>query len=423
MKSGDKVIVIGGGIIGLSTAYYAQKAGFEVTLVDQGNLFSGNCSDGNAGMIVPSHFIPLAAPGMVSKGLRMLLNPESPFFIRPQLDLELIRWCLRFASFCTPEHVAQVGPMLRDLNLASRQLYAQLAETEDFGLEKRGLLMLCNTQQGLDNEAATAIQAQKIGLQANILNAAETATLDPTISMNIRGAVHYPEDCHLAPHRFISLLYKKTIEMGGKILPNTEVQSLHVKQQQVRQVSTSEGDLSTDQVILCGGASSTDLLRPLGIKLPLQAGKGYSLTLNDPPDLPKICSIFSEGKVAITPIEKSLRAAGTMEIGKGNNKIAHRRVNGIIKTVCNYFPNFSPNHFASTTPWVGLRPVTPDGLPYLGRSSTLHNLIISTGHAMMGVSLAPITGKLTAEILAHQPTSLPISILSPTRFSRPKIIA
>jgi D-amino-acid dehydrogenase len=158
------------------------------------------------------------------------------------------------------------------------------------------------------------------------------------------------------------------------------------------------------------------LLETIGLKLPLQAGKGYSLTLPAPPELPQLCSIFAEAKVAITPMGHSLRFGGTMEVGGLDLSINPARVHGIVKSVQSYFPKFSESDFSNIKPWAGLRPVSPDGIPYLGKVTGLPNLIAATGHAMMGLSLAPVSGRLVADLLAGDTPFRPIDAMSPGRF-------
>ena len=175
----ERVTIVGGGVIGLCSAYYALKRGFAVTVIEREAADGDNCSLGNAGMIVPSHFIPLAAPGMMSKGLRWMLNPESPFFVRPRLDPALARWGWLFYRHSTERHAAASRELLKDLNLESRRLFAELSSDEDFGLTRRGLLMLCKTDKGLHEEAEVAEIARRIGLKAEVLDAAATAALDP----------------------------------------------------------------------------------------------------------------------------------------------------------------------------------------------------------------------------------------------------
>lgn len=412
----QRVVIVGGGVIGLCSAYYALKRGFPVTVIERGEPGGDNCSLGNAGMIVPSHFIPLAAPGMIAKGLRMMLNPESPFFIRPRLDLDLIRWGWIFYRNSTERHVAASRELLLDLNLESRRLFGELSGEEDFGLVQRGLLMLCQTTKGLEDEAEVAEAAHETGLEAEVLDAAAAAKLDPDITMDVAGAVYFPQDCHLDPVRFMESMRRRVIELGGVIENGLNIDRIHVNSGQVTAVTGEGRRFEGGKFVIAGGSWTAGLLKTIGLELPLQAGKGYSLTLPSPPELPQLCSIFAEAKVAITPMGRSLRFGGTMEVGGLDLTINPARVHGIVKSIQAYFPKFSESDFANIEPWAGLRPVSPDGIPYLGQVAGLPNLIAATGHAMMGISLAPVSGRLVADLLAGNPPFRPIDAMSPGRF-------
>lgn len=413
-----QVLVVGGGVIGLCAAYYALKRGFSVTLVEREAADADNCSMGNAGMIVPSHFTPLAAPGMITKGLRWMFNPESPFYVRPRLDLDLMRWGWLFYRHSTERHVAASGELLLALNLESRRLFSELAEEEDFGLVKRGLLMLCKTQKGLDAEADVARAAREIGLAADIVDAAGAAELDPAITLDVAGAVYFPQDCHLDPRRFLRAMRRRILELGGNIESGVELDRIETRKGQATAVSGQGRRFEGGKFVIAGGSWTPKLLRSVGVKLPMQAGKGYSLTLENPPELPKLCSIFAEAKVAITPMGGSLRFAGTMEVGGLDLSINPARVRGIVKSVHAYFPQFSEVDFQGVAPWAGLRPVSPDGIPYLGQVGNFSNLLTATGHAMMGLSLAPVTGSLVADLLAGDTPFCALGAMSPGRSFR-----
>ena len=416
-----RVLIIGGGVIGLATAYYCTRRGWDVTLVERRSAQRDGCSFGNAGMIVPSHFIPLAAPGMVALGLKWMWNPESPFYIKPRLSLELLDWLYQFWRASTPEHVRRAAPLLRDLNFASRAAYAELAALpgHDFGLVQKGLLMLCQTQHGLDEEAKTAAQAVALGIPAEVLDARQTAALDPAVRMSVAGSVYFPKDCHLQPDRFVATLQNQLIAAGAELIWDREVTGWrHGTGSNLQAVRLDDGrEVSADEFVICGGSWSPGMVRELRLHLPIQAGKGYSLTLPRPRQLPQICAIFTEARMAVTPMGGTLRFGGTMEISGLNEAIAPRRVRGIINAVSGYYPDFTPADFAGIAPWRGLRPCSPDGLPYLGRTSRYANLTLATGHAMMGMSLAPITGKLVAEIISGERPALDLSLLSPDRYS------
>ncbi len=406
-------------MIGLFTAYYSMLRGHRVTVVERGGPDHDSCSLGNAGMIVPSHFVPLAAPGMVSLGLKMLPNPEGPFAIRPSLDPALLDWCLKFARSCTREHVERSGPVLRDLNLASRRCYEDLSAESglDFGLTRRGLLMLCRLPETLRAERELAASAGRLGISAEVLGAEQAAKLDPGLRMEIAGAVYFPQDCHLTPGRLMAGLTRELEAGGARFEWETEVTGGFVRGSAIEAITTSRGTLTADETVIAGGAWSGRLARSLGITLPMQAGKGYSITLEAPLRMPELCSILMEARVAVTPMGGSLRFAGTMEITGLDLSVNGRRAAGIIKSIPRYFPELGPEDFRDRPVWSGLRPCSPDGLPYVGRFRRFDNLSVATGHAMMGISLAPITGKLMSELLSGDVPSMEIGLLDPDRYA------
>ena len=415
---GKDVLIIGGGVIGLCSAYYASQQGHRVTVLERGKPDHGGCSFGNAGMIVPSHFVPLAAPGMVALGLKWMWNPESPFYIKPRLDLDLLRWGWGFFQAATAGRVRQAAPLLRDLHMASRACFEQLQSRPDgaFGLAQNGLLMLCQSQHALDEEAAGAAKARDLGIPAEVLDAAQTAKLDPGVRMNVAGSVYYPKDCHLAPSRFMAALRRHLDAAKTKFLWETEVTGCRTESGKILALATNRGEVSAEEYVLAGGIWSSGLSAGLGLRLPMQAGKGYSLTLPQPRDLPRICSILTEARIAVTPMDGKLRVGGTMEISGLSEQVSPRRVQGIINAFPRYFPNFKTEDFRDLPVWHGLRPCSPDGLPYIGRPKKFSNLVVAAGHAMMGLSLGPVTGKLVAELLSGEKPSINLSLLKPDRY-------
>jgi D-amino-acid dehydrogenase len=410
-----QVTILGAGVIGLCTALYCARRGMKVTIIDQKLRQRDGCSFGNAGMIVPSHFIPLAAPGMVKLGLKWMWNPESPFYIKPRLNLDLMTWGLEFWKAATKERVDAAAPVLRDLSLLSRQCYEEL--NLDFGLVKKGLLMLCKKQQTLDEEGHMAVLANQLGIPAEVLDAKATAALDPAVTMDVCGSVFFPKDCHLAPSRFISAVEAELLKLGVEMLWGAEVRGFKVEGETLRAVNTSIGQVESQEVVLCSGVWSAELAKELDLKLPMQAGKGYTLTLTNPKQLPELCSICSEARLAVTPMDGLLRVGGTMEIAGTDESITPRRVRGITRAFPDYFPAFNERDFDDVKPWSGLRPVSPDGMPYIGRTQRWKNLTLATGHAMMGLSLAPATGKIVAEVLSGEKSPVALDLMSPDRFA------
>jgi len=415
------VVIVGGGIVGLSTALYALRRGHRVTILDRAAPPGGGCALGSAGMIVPSHFVPLAAPGMVGLGLKWMLSPESPFYIRPRASLELIRWGWRFMRAANAAHVARSAPLFRDLHLASRGCYEEWSDEfgDAFRLVKKGLLMLCKTEHGLREEAKTADVARKLGVPAEVLDRNATGALEPALRFDVAGSVYYPRDCHLSPELLIAALTRAVTDAGAELLWETTVTRWHTSRGRVERVETNRGDVGGDEFVLAAGVWSSDIAEQLHVHLPMQAGKGYSITLQAPPRLPSICAILSEARVSLTPMGSALRIGGTMEViaaDANSNAVDPARVRGITRSVPEYLPDFRADDFRDAAVWSGLRPCSPDGLPYLGRFARYGNLSAATGHSMMGVSLAPITGKLMAEILSDEKPSIDIGLLQPDRY-------
>jgi D-amino-acid dehydrogenase len=410
------VAVVGAGVIGLCTALYCAQRGWRVTVIERHGAERDGCSYQNGGMVVPSHFVPLAAPGMVALGLKWMWNPASPFYIKPRASLDLADWALKFWRASSAAHVGRAAPLLRDLTLASRDCYEELAaQADDFGFVKSGMLLLCKTPHALEEEARVADQARALGITAEVLDPARLAALEPGVRMDVAGAVHYSLDCRLAPDRLMASLQRRLQASGVEFVWDTPVDGF-VASERIHALKTRRGEIAADEFVLSAGSWSPGLAASLGLKLPMQAGKGYSVTLPRRNGAPRMGAILAEARVAVTPIGGAIRFGGTMELAGLNEDINPIRVRGIIDAVPRYYPEIKPADFEGVKPWRGLRPCTPDGLPYLGRAARYSNLVIAAGHAMMGVSLGPITGRLAAGMLGGEKPQLDISLLSPNRY-------
>jgi D-amino-acid dehydrogenase len=309
--------------------------------------------------------------------------------------------------------------LLKELSLASRACFEELADAfgNPFGLVKKGLLMLCKSQHTLDEEAKMARKARELGIPAEVLDSAQTAALEPHIRMDIAGAVYFPKDCHLSPARFLATLQAALEKAGALVTWGREVTGWRMANGKIEAALTPQGEVSADEFVLCGGSWSPLMARQLGLNLPMQAGKGYSVTHPKPRQLPEICSILTEARVAVTPMGGSLRVGGTMEMAGLNETINPVRVQGILKAVPRYYPDFQAEDFRDLPVWCGLRPCSPDGLPYVGRTRRYSNLLIATGHAMMGLSLGPITGRIISEILDGKKSPFDLRLLNPDRYA------
>lgn len=410
-----KIVIIGGGIVGLCTAYYLNKEGHEVTVVDKGQLKSG-ASFVNAGYLTPSHIIPLAAPGMISKGFRWMFKASSPFYIQPRLDKDLIQWGLKFMKSCTPTHVQQSMQAILTINLLSKQLFLEMQKQPefDFHLETKGLLMAYKTSQAEKEEAEVAVQAKELGLKIDQLGPEEVLQKQPLAPMNIAGAYWYESDAHSTPEVFMKNIIGVLKNAGVNFILENEVTHFTTQGRTVKSVGTAQETLELDELVIASGAWSESLLKNLGIRLSVQAGKGYRINVSQPTGI-TIPSILLEAKVAVTPMQGFTRFGGTMELSGINHHINTKRVAAIAKAASDYYLHTSITSEEQTQAKCGLRPLSPDGLPFIGRPSAYNNLVLATGHSMMGWSLGPATGKLVAELISNQQTSMPIDPFSPER--------
>ncbi|MFT4030857.1 MAG: FAD-dependent oxidoreductase [Siphonobacter sp.] len=408
--------IVGGGIMGLCSAYYLQQAGYQVTIIDQGNLDDG-CSYGNAGMIVPSHIIPLAQPGMISKGLRWMLHSTSPFYVKPRLNAELIRWGWLFYRHSTQTHVDNSIPVLRDLSLFSKSLYQELASSLPFGWLEKGLFMLYKTasaEKEMEHEAHVANQA---GVEARILTQAQVQALEPEVEVSVLGGIHYPGDAHVTPQKVMEALLQFLTEKGVTFIRQEGVKGFCQTGSQITAIQTTKQQISVDALVVATGAWSPEVVKSLGLSLPLQGGKGYSILAKKVKRNIQVPAILLEARATATPMGEDLRFAGTLEINGTDLSINPNRVLGIRQAIPNYYPELGQEAMTPQTVWSGLRPCSPDGLPYMGRIPGLSNAVLATGHGMMGLSLGPATGKLVAEVLDEKSTSLDLSPFRVDRFS------
>ena len=410
-----KVIVIGGGIIGLCSAYYLQKEGHQVIIVDQSNMDAG-ASYVNAGYLSPSHIVPLSAPGVMKKGLKWMFNSASPLYIKPRLDADFLKWTMAFNKSCNSNHVAKAIPAIKTISLLSQELYDDIKHDENFSFhyEKKGLLMLCQTEKMLEEEIETALLAKREGLDANEISIEELKNLEPNVNLNIKGATFYKCDSHTTPHEFMSEMKAHLKAVGVTFYSNEKVEDLEVINKKIISIKTNNQTFKADEFVLAAGSWSHILGKKLGLKLLLQAGKGYRINTNQNTGI-QIPSILAEAKVAVTPMNGFTRFAGTMEIAGINHNINRVRVEAIANAATRYYPEIELTADEKDNAACGLRPESPDGLPYIGKSSKCNNLTIAAGHAMMGWSMGTGTGKLVAEIISNKKTSMDLLMFVPDR--------
>ncbi len=414
---GKTIHIVGGGIVGLCTAWYLNKAGCKVIVVDEHSLTEGT-SFGNAGMIVPSHFVPMATPGVIQKGLKWMFNSKSPFYIKPRLSMELVQWLWQFYRSANAGHVHKVMPILFELNERSKELYKTMAKEQDFdfGFEEKGLLMLYKTKKQAEEEQILAEKAYQLGVKAEVLDANGLKRFEPEMDLDVLGGVYFPGDAHLYPNHLMAQLVNRLKQSGVTFLSETSIVDFTIKSARIQSLLTdADKAIPVENVILSLGSWTGHLLRKAGIKIYLQDGKGYSVTLENPGLRPRIPTILSEAKVAVTPMGNDLRIGGTLELSGLSQKINQKRVEGIIESVPKYYKNIAVPFGTQTKIWKGYRPCTPDGMPYIGPSDTITNLFVGTGHGMMGLSLGAVTGKLLSQMIIREK---PMLATEPFRLNR-----
>ena len=412
----DDILIIGGGIIGVSTAYALARKGVSVTLIEKGEICAGS-SHGNAGMVCPCHSTPIPGPGVLWQGIQWMFNPESPFYIRPRLDPELIAWLWQFRRFCNVVDQHRAIPPLREMQRASLLLYRDWITEQnlDCDFEKIGGLELFLTREKHEAGRRHVEEMRQFGLDMEWLGRDATHALEPTARPEVVGGIHYKEDAHINPTKFVRGLTEAAQRLGAQVLTQTEVLGFERMGQTVSTVRTSRGDFHPQQLVLAAGAWSAEILRGLGIHLPMQAAKGYSVTMKRPKVSPRIPLHLAEARMAVTPMGAVLRYAGTLELSGISTTINARRVSAIRRGAAQYLITGAPAQEMEV--WAGMRPVTPDGLPYIGRTRAVSNLIVATGHAMLGVSMGPITGKVVGEIVREVKPSVDVGMFGVERFA------
>ncbi len=410
-------IVVGGGIIGLCSAYYLQKEGHQVTVIERGDINDG-CSFGNMGYMSPSHFVPLASPGIIAEGFKYMLSSSSPFYIKPRLDIELIRWAWHFLKNSTATHVKRSAPHLNNILGLSRQLVNDMRITigDNFDMEEKGCFMLCKEQKTLSHEYHLADEAEKLGLKVERLNAAQVQSLEPDVEIDVAGAVLFKDDCHFDPGKLMRTL-KTYLENNGVIFKlNSTVTGFEQSGNKVHSVRCGNEKFDCDNLVIATGSWIPAICKMLGIHLLVQPGKGYSYTYNHIEKNIRYPAILVDGRCAITPWGQRLRIGGTMELSGINNKVLVKRMQGIYNAAKSFYPGLEIEFPPADKIWNGLRPVTPDGLPFIGRPQGLENVVVAGGHAMLGISQGTGTGLLVSQLINRAPTEIDISAFNLARF-------
>jgi D-amino-acid dehydrogenase len=408
-----EVAVVGAGSIGLMVALELTRRGARPVVLERaGDVLSG-CSGGSAGLLSPAHSTPLATPGAVREGLRHMLRRDSPFSMRPRPGLLL--WLLRFMAAARPSQVLAGTEWLRQLSFSSLKLHQALAaEGLDTGLRSLGAINVYETEAAFAAGRAEAAALAAHEIKSQVLGPEEARALEPALSDRVVGAVLYPEEAQCEPERFLRAAIEAATAAGAVVRTRAEVFDVRVHAGRVTALETTAGEVRPHQVVVANGAWAAGLSRRMGLFLPVEGGKGYHLDLEQAGSDPVIPVYMQEARVIATPFEDRLRLAGTLQLTGLDMRLDRVRVAATLNAGVRTLRGIHPGRV--TEVWRGIRPCTPDGLPVIGRSARIGNVVFATGHAMKGLHLAPATGSLVADLVTGQTPMHDVTPFSPDRF-------
>ncbi len=415
-NSNKSVVVVGAGIIGIACAHYMSKAGFNVTVIDRGKIGSG-CSAGNCGYISPSHVLPLTEPGAFREAIKSVFNRDAPFRVKPRLSLAQWNWFWQFAKRCTHRQMLETGKHLKAILDLSRAEYFQLMEDESFDCQWKttGLLFVLQTEHGMNEFAKTdRLMTEHFGVNATRIDGPQLPSMDPSLKLDLAGAFHYPDDCSVRPDLLNAQWSERLRSRGVKFIEDCELQTITKNNGAITCVQTSQGEMPAANFIFAAGAWSPLLSSELGYRAPIEAGKGYSVTMQRPNPCPQYPMLFPEHRVGVSPFADGYRIGSMMEFAGYDQSIPQRRIDQLKSSAEHYL--IDPHTAGEQQAWYGWRPMTWDSLPIIGPVPKLGNAYLATGHNMLGLSLAAATGKLVAALIKNEPAEIDLTAFSPDRF-------
>lgn len=418
MKAKRNVLVIGGGVIGVACAYYLNRDGHQVTVIDKGEI-GAECSKGNCGLVCPSHVLPLAEPGAIGSAAASMLKPGGPFHIRPRIDPAMWKWMASFAKRCNRDDMIESAKAIQPLLTSSLDLYRELVATEGIECEfhKQGLLFVYRNSKALDAyEPTNRLLTERFNEPAQKIEGDELLEFEPALRSGLAGAWYFEHDAHLRPDRLMASWRSLLEQRGVRFVENRALEDFNVSSGHVASATASGEAFDADLFVVATGAR-TPLLAPiLGQRVPIEPGKGYSITVPRPATCPTYPMIFPERRVAVTPMETGLRLGSIMEFTGYDESIRPERLRLLTSATQEYLRDVQ---FDESWPekWYGWRPMTYDSTPVIGRCPGLSNVYLATGHNMLGLSMAPATGRLIAEMLSDSDTHISPTPYRVERFS------
>lgn len=415
--AGGHTVIIGGGIIGVCSAYYLARRGHRVTLIDRGEIGSG-ASFGSAGIIAIGH-PPMPRPGLVRQTLKWMFRGDSPLYIPPRMDLSLVRWLWQFRRACSTKHESHCMEILAQLGVQASECFDALIQDEKIACEYRpgGWYEVYRTAESLRQGQCDAKLLRTYGFEAAVLPGQELRKREPMLKPGISGAVHYSQSAIADPYRFLIELADRAQKHGADILEDTAVREIIISNGVCSGVRMLSGEfIEADSVVLAAGSWTTQLARSIGVNIPMQPGKGYHRNITPPEVSLNTACVFVERHVAVTPISGSLRLSGTVELSGMNHRLVSKRLNMLSAGASVFLEGIDKAQTLSE--WCGLRPCTADGLPIVGWAPHIKGVFVATGHARMGFTLGPVTGKLVSECILDNEPSIDLSPLRVDRFAQ-----
>ncbi|MBI9035044.1 MAG: FAD-binding oxidoreductase [Bacteroidales bacterium] len=408
-----EILIIGGGIIGLCSAWYLHKAGHQITIIDKSET-GNNCSTGNAGLIRPTHMIPLAKPGVISHALQDIPNPKGFFHLKPSARWSYIKFLLEFKRAASHKNYTKPAEALKSLLLLSKSLYLEILNELDINFFEKGLVVIGNQKNKSSLLKSSDLIASN-GLGVQELDSKNTSKLTHLKLNPHHFGIHYTDDFHLDPENLILKMRSRLLNLGVKIIDHETLIDFRTNDKHIEEILTDKARYNCEELILSAGFQSSILLKKLGINLLMEPGKGYSLSWEDEQIQTDVPVILSGAHLAISKTPGKLRITGCMEVGDFSFKLNNRRIETIYNQARTFVPELDYLPLDKARLWCGHRPLSFDGLPYIGRSSHFHNLTIATGHSMSGMSMGAGTGYLLEQLISGQSHEMNIELFNPNR--------
>jgi D-amino-acid dehydrogenase len=415
-STNESALIVGSGIVGIACAHYLMKHGFDVTVIDQSSI-AGACSHGNLGLVCPSHVLPLTEPAAIGAAIKSFFDPSAPFRVKPRLSPAFCNWMWQFARRCNRRQMLDAASHLKSILDSSMIEYRNIMseQTLDCEWHDSGLLHVLETNSGMRDFAKTdELLADQFGVEAQRIEGKDLPEFDPAFKPGLAGAFYYEGDAFVRPNLLNMRWYQDLKQHGVTFIEHCELAAIDKKAGQITSLQTSQGALRADRFVFATGAWSSLLSSQLDCRIPVEPGKGYSVTMERPGLCPKFPMLFPEHNVGVTPFDNGYRLGSMMEFVGFDGSIPERRIRQLQESAKPYLVEPFTEEIQSA--WFGWRPMTWDSLPIIGRVPRLDNAYLATGHNMLGLSLAAGTGKLIAEIVQEQPTHIDAGAFSPERF-------